>query len=404
MLLGTNQDQGQRYNRRVIFDLIRLHGSLARTDLARHAGLSYQAVSNMADDLIGNGLLTEVRKRSGRRGQPPVELSINPDGAFSLGFSFDQHTLRGALVDLAGAPRAEHETALRSAEPSVVLPAIVAMANELITAEHMPANRLYGLGLGMPGVSRDGRFVSPAPTSSHAWLASWADTPIVDTLQAELEIAVFTDNDAAAAAIGELLYGEGRRFSDFVYIYISDGIGSGLVLGRRPYRGAYGMAGELGHLVVDVNGRLCSCGRKGCLETYVSLSAARKQVLRSVTSRSPQTLVGLLKNRDPAMLEWVEEAGHMLRQAIVSVENFIDPDVVFVGGTIPQAILDALVDVVEPLPPRVSRTKQSGTPRLMKAKVGLGHATLGAAALPIFEETASNMFLLLKSGPLYSVA
>lgn len=105
-----------------------MHGSLARTDLARQAGLSYQAVSNITDGLLEGGLLSEVRKRSGRRGRPPVELSINPDGAFSLGFFFDQRTLRGALVDLAGAPRAELEAALRSPEPSVVLPAIAAMA------------------------------------------------------------------------------------------------------------------------------------------------------------------------------------------------------------------------------------------------------------------------------------
>ncbi len=397
MLLGTNQDQGQRYNRRVIFDLVRMHGSLARTDLARQAGLSYQAVSNITDGLLEGGLLSEVRKRSGRRGQPPVELSINPDGAFSLGFSFDQRTLRGALVDLAGAPRAELEAALRSPEPSVVLPAIAAMAGELIATEHMPADRLYGLGLGMPGVSRDGRFVSPAPNSSHAWLPSWADIPIVDTLRNELGIAVFTDNDAAAAAIGELLYGEGRHFSNFVYIYISDGIGSGLVLGRKPYRGATGIAGEVGHMVVDVDGRPCPCGRRGCLETYASLSAAREQVLSTSAGADPQTLVGLLHRRDPAMLRWVEEAGSMLRQAIVSVENFLDPEVVFIGGTVPQRILDALVDIVEPLPSRVSYAKRSGTPRLLKAKVGLGHATLGAAALPMFEETASDVSLLLKS-------
>ncbi len=87
----------------------------------------------------------------------------------------------------------------------------------------------------------------------------------------------------------------------------------------------------------------------------------------------------------------------MLRQAIVSVENFLDPEVVFIGGTVPQRILDALVDIVEPLPSRVSYAKRSGTPRLLKAKVGLGHATLGAAALPMFEETASDVSLLLKS-------
>ncbi len=397
MLIGTNQDQGQRYNRRVVFDLVRLHGSLSRTDLARRAGLSYQSVSNMADSLILDGLLTETRKRSGRRGQPPVELSVNPEGGFSLGFSFDQRVLRGALVDLAGNPRAEIETRLDTPHPATVLPAIAAAACELAFAEHATAERLLGLGLGMPGVSRQGRLISPAPHSAHAWLRSWVEVPIVDTLQKLTGIAVFTDNDASAAAIGELLYGEGRPFTDFMYIYISNGIGSGLILGRRPYRGANGLAGEFGHMTVEVDGRPCPCGRTGCLESYASLQAAWQQVNRPGDGDDPSVLVQRLAQRDPAMMQWIAEAGRMLRQAIVSVENFLDPQVVFIGGTIPQPILDALIEVIQPLPPRIATATASGVPRLIKAKVGLGPATLGAAALPMFEETASDISLLLKS-------
>ena len=396
MLTGTNQDQGQRYNRRVIFDLVRLYGPLGRTDIAKHAGLSYQSVSNIADLLLDDGLLIEIRKREGRRGQPPVELSINPDGAFSLGFSFDQRTLRGALVDLAGTPRAEVEIALASADPSLVLPAIADVAGRLIAADHAPRERLYGLGLGMPGVSRNGRLISPAPASSHTWLASWSDVFIVETLRAQLGIPVFTDNDAAAAAIGELLYGEGRRFSTFVYIYISDGIGSGLVLDRRPYRGAGGMAGELGHMVVDIDGPACPCGRRGCLEVYASLSAARRQVLGSSRVADPHVLKAALERRDPAMMSWITSAARMLRDAIVSIENVLDPNVVFIGGTIPQAILDALVAAIEPLPARVSIAAAPETPRLLKARVGLAHATLGAAALPMFDQTAADISILLK--------
>ena len=393
MLVGTNQDHGQRYNRRVVFDLVRRHGALSRADIARHAGLSYQSISNMADDLMGDGLLLETRRRVGRRGQPPVELSVNPDGAFSLGFSFDRHRLRGTLVDLGGTPRAEREIELDATLPSVVLPRIATLAGELIESGRVPADRFLGLGLSMPGLSRAGRLVSPGQRSSHPWLADWTDVPIIDALTERVGIPIFTDNDAAAAAIGELIHGEGRRFSHFVYVYISDGIGAGLIFDRRPYRGGGGMAGEFGHMAVGTGNRACLCGQKGCLESYASLNAACRRV------PGLSDAVGwadLLLRRDPDLITWVDEAGQALRRAITSVENLLDPEVVFIGGTISEPLLDALMAVITPLPPLIISGRGQGE-RLLRATTGLGPATLGAAALPIFAETASDLRMLLST-------
>jgi len=105
-------------------------------------------------------------------------------------------------------------------------------------------------------------------------------------------------------------------------------------------------------------------------------------VLSTWAGADPKILVDLLQRRDPATLRWIEEAGSMLRQAIVSVENFLDPEVVFIGGTVPQRILDALVDIVEPLPSRVSYAKQSGTPRLLESESGAWTRNAGGRSPP----------------------
>lgn len=396
MLAGTNQDGGQRYNRRVVFDLVRRHGALSRTDIARRVGLSYQTVSNITDGLLADGLLVEARKKVGRRGQPPVELSVNPEGAFSLGFSFDSHGLRGVLVDLGGTPRAERETSLASTHPDAVLPAIAGMVRALADAGPAPAERMLGLGLGMPGLSRAGRLVTPASRTAHGWLADWADTPTIETLARLVEMPIYTDNDASAAAIGELVHGEGRRLSNFVYVFISDGIGAGLVFDRRPYRGAGGLAGEFGHLAVARDGPPCPCGRRGCLETYASLTAARRQVPGAGDGAS---LERLLAEGDPALAAWIGEAGRALAGAIVSVENLLDPEAVFVGGTVADPLLDALLAAMEPLPARIA-TEPVGGPRVRRARAGLASAALGAAALPIFAETASDLDMLFNGGRL----
>ena len=172
--------------------------------------------------------------------------------------------------------------------------------------------------------------------------------------------------------------------------------GRRVMLNVRRYGGASGLAGEFGYLTVEAGGRPCPCGREGCLETYASLNSARQHVLCTSEAVDSAVLTTLLERRVARMLKWVEEAGYALRRAIVSIENLLDPEVVIIGGTIPAPVLDALMQVIEPLPSRIAVSGANDQPRLIQAKVGLGPATLGAAALPIFAETASDPSVLLK--------
>ena len=347
-------------------------------------------MSNITDNLVGDGLLVEARKRVGRRGQPPVELSVNPEGAFSLGFSFDTHSLRGVLVDLDGVARAERDRSLASTHPDSVLPTIAEMALDLVDTGPAPDGRMLGLGLGMPGLSPAGRLVTPPSRTAHGWLADWAATPTIEALGSLVGMPVYTDNDASAAAIGELVHGAGRHLSNFVYVYVSDGVGAGLVFDRRPYRGAGGLAGEFGHLTVARDGPSCPCGRRGCLEIYASLSAAQRWVPGAGDASS---LKRLLAEGDATLATWVAEAGRALASAIVSIENLLDPEAVFVGGTMPDPLLDALLAAMEPLPARIA-SGATGCTRVLRARSGLASAALGAAALPIFAETASDLDML----------
>ena len=154
------------------------------------------------------------------------------------------------------------------------------------------------------------------------------------------------------------------------------------------------MAGELGHMTVKPGGRACPCGGHGCLECYASLSAERREVLGEDAPADPAALVEALECRAPAMVEWLKRAGSLLRGTIVSLENLLDPDVIFIGGTLPKPILDALVERIEPLPPSVAQRHRTQSPRLIKAKVGLADAALGASALSTFEQTADLSSLL----------
>ena len=398
MFFGTNQDQGQHYNRRVVLETIRLYGSVSRADISRLAGLSYQSVSNMADTLVTAGLLVEERRRDGRRGQPPVNLSINPQGGFSVGVTFDQRRLVASLVDLAGVMRKSDEVEVDGASPALVLPQIKAVVCRLRRAARVPAKRIYGVGLVMPGLSRDGTLIGLEPGTTHRWLPQWTDVKVIAELERLLQLPVYTDNDAAAAAIGERLYGHGRSFQNFILIYLSAGVGAGIIVGGQPYRSRSGRSGELGHMVVVAGGRSCACGNRGCLERYASLSAAQS----ALTGRpegsdpvDPDEIAAAVQRGEPRMLTWLHEAAWGLSAAITSCENLLDPEATLIGGTLPDVVLDALIGQMTPLPRSVSSCRASDAPRLIRAPVGLAAAALGAASLPVFESTAADLSLLL---------
>jgi predicted NBD/HSP70 family sugar kinase len=399
MLLGTNQDQGQQFNRRVVLETVRAHGPLSRADITRRAGLSYQTVSNLAALLLDEGLLLEERRHDGRRGQPPVDLAINPGGAFSIGVSFDHRRLVAVLVDLAGKVRKATELPVPQAAPDTVLPLLRRAVADLMRTGRIARRLFYGVGLVMPGLSQRGALVGLEPTLAHPWLQHWHDPTLFSRLSWDINLPLWTDNDASAAAIGERLHGIGRRYENFLLVYIAAGIGAGIVIGGQPYRGRRGKAGEFGHLVVDVGGRPCPCGNRGCLERYASLSAAQSAVTgrpEGSEAVDPEMLENALAAGDPRLLGWLDQAAQCLSAAIVSVENILDPETVLVGGTAPVALLDALMARIEPLPRSLGSERDSGTPRLMRVEVGLRNAALGAAALPMFDSTSADRGLLLK--------
>src|ERR1700677_508223 len=131
-LFGTNLEHGQRYNRRVVLESVRLHGPLSRAEIARRTGLSAQTISNIMGQLKPADLILEHARQTGGRGQPPIDIEINPTGAYSFGISFDQSRLKVVALNLGGKVCGEIEFALTRSAPSILLPLIESAVNELI--------------------------------------------------------------------------------------------------------------------------------------------------------------------------------------------------------------------------------------------------------------------------------
>jgi predicted NBD/HSP70 family sugar kinase len=390
---GTNLEQAKSHNRRVVIEAIRTNGALSRAAIARLTALSSQTISNIVEELEAAGLLRPEASLKGARGQPAVPYSIDPDGGYSIGLQLDHQLAVGVVTDLSGTMRARIARNVDRPTPTEAMPLLAAISSDLIATSRLDRKKLLGIGMAMPGPFGVEGMTSVGPTA----LPGWQDFPVADELERLTGIAVTVENDATAAAIGERLYGVARKLGSFVYLFIGTGLGAGLFLDGHLYKGSRHNAGEIGHIIVQPDGLPCGCGKRGCLERYVSLRAAYDRLgLADPDHASPELLEDLLAKGDRRFEAWLAEAVEPLRQAIDIVEMALDPETVVLGGFMPLPVIEALASRLEPLHLSVSSTSARAAPRVMVGAAGKDTAVLGAAALPIFSETNPQFDVLQK--------
>lgn len=391
-LRGTNQEFGRPYNRRIVLETIRLHAPISRADIARRVGLSLQTVSNIVQEFEKLGFLVARREAPKGRGQPAIGLTIAPGGGFAVGLQLSAGSLKGILVDLAGQVRAQREVKLAASTPSVALPQMAAMVSELSAQQH--TGRVLGVGLVMPGPFNVDSMSFVGPTT----LEGWSSVPIVERLSSLTGLPAFLGGDSVAAALGEKMHGVGRTLDSFYYVYFGLGLGGGAVIEGQPFSGAWGNAGEFGHMPIVPDGQPCSCGNRGCLETYVSLHALRCCLEEAGIAGDTAELTALASARHPVLERWLDQAVPLLRRAINIVENLFDPQCVVLGGMLPQGLLEQIELRLHPLLPSVSNRVERSEPRLRLSALGSDSALHGAAVLALSGMLSPRFGLLFAGG------
>lgn len=372
---GTNLEYASQFNRRVVVEAIRLNGPVSRAELARLTRLSAQTVSNIVAELIGGGLVLQEGRRAGApgrptRGQPAIDLVLNPEGACTIGLAIEQDRMTSVLVTLGGAVRLRLEQRLERADPATILPLAVQAVAELERAAG--ATPLWGIGIAMPGPFE----VDAAGFSGPTTLSGWEGLAIAELFADRLDRPVLVERDAAAAARAEFLYGAGKPMRHFFYLHFGVGLGGAFVTDGHPLRGARGNAGEIG---------LIPAGDGAALENHVSLHALRGRLERA--GAMPEAIAD---PSHPVVAEWLGLAARELRRALRSVENLFDPQSILVGGRLPPSLLTGLLVALTPLDATVADRQARRFPRLTEAVLGADGQALGAAALPVYETLAPD--------------
>ncbi|WP_119388534.1 ROK family transcriptional regulator [Taklimakanibacter lacteus] len=357
-LRGTNQESGRPYNRRIVLETIRLHGPIARGEIARRVGLTVQTVSTIIRELELQDFIKGAREEPKGRGYPATALTLNPEGGFAIGANVSPIGVDVALINLAGDIIGQEGREIVNPDPDRAFAEIARIAAGLRRLR--PAGRMLGLGMAMPGPFDVEAMSFVGPTT----LQGWKDVPIAERLAAATGLPAFVGGDVASAALSERLYGAGRNLQEFYYLYLGVGTGGRLVHGGQVLRGARGNAGEIGHVPFIPDGEYCpSCGNRGCLERYLSVEAFDRR----------SKIVG----EDG----WIKEAAPLLRTAILAIENLFDPETIIFGGLAPEGVMKKLARAAEPLLPSVSERRDRKVPRFTLSITGKAALLRGAAAL-----------------------
>ncbi len=317
---------------RVLLDALASGGPATRAELSRITGLSRSAVTECAATLLHDGRIVEDAADPSGRGRPAGRLRIARPAGVVLGIDLGHAHVTAAVADADGVVLAERSAELDvDHSPGAALDLAGRLARAVLRTSGQPMSAVTGAAAGIPGPLDIRTQVVRAPTI----LADWIDIDPAVELRRRLRRPVIVANDADMGAVGERAFGAARSLDDFIYIKASHGVGAGVVLGGRIYRGATGIAGEIGHTQIPGADSWCRCGSRGCLETVVSIGRVRQQLAHVLANGGdPAPVVPPLAElaADSSAARVIADAGRTIGRVVADIVNCLNPAAVLLGG------------------------------------------------------------------------
>lgn len=375
MFAGANGSYIQAYNQRIVLHTIRLKGPVSRSDVARETGLTLPTVSTIVQGLIQKDLVLETGRRRVRRGKPPIDLAINPGGAYTVGLNLNRDSLSGVIIDLTGTVKHRVLYELNYPSPDEAFPLMHKAFHTLTAETGLETEQLWGVGVSFPGpLDRNSQSVNPPK------FPGWRGVPVVALLREEIRAPIILENNATAAAIGEQWYGVGKTIRNFFYVFFGIGLGAGIILDGHPYRGFGGNAGRFGNTIVRTEHSKVST----YLDDHVSLASLYAALAeQGVEVTGPSQFAQLLEQKHPGLMSWLDRAAACLAEPLANIENYFDPEAIVLGGRMGPSILGYLIDQLKTLLPTQQASRKPYQPPLLLAEAGEEAAALGAATLPL---------------------
>jgi glucokinase-like ROK family protein len=346
MLKNQTADQGsvRKVNTSLVLNALRLHAPISRAELAVITKLNRSTISNIINVLIDDGLVHEIETMESKIGRPGIALMLKPEGGAVIGVEIGVGFISVILTDFVANILWRELTEFSPSKPQIE---IIAKAEKSIDQAISFAEkrhlRLLGIGLGVPGlvnVQRGELLFAPN--------LGWRDIPLRLMWNQRFHLPLYVENEANLGALGEYYFGVGREVDNFIFLSSGVGLGGGIIIDGKLFKGGRGFAGEIGHIQRDPHGEVCGCGRTGCWETQVGPRAVLQRVRRSIEKDPGNTLakyaesdlenltfkqvVDCALQGDKLCLTALQEVGKNLGAGIADLANILNPQMVVIGG------------------------------------------------------------------------
>ena len=353
-------------NHSLILRYIKIDGPISRIDLAKKTGLNPSTISRAIKTLEDLNLVTELSIGESQGGRRPVLLGLDNNKYHIVGVDIGATKITAVVVDLAGKVKIEYQYEIKSMQNGIIdlsMEDVNKCISKVINDFSKKTNdkKIIGIGVGLHGmVDKDQGISIFAPNFG------WRNVEIADLIENKFNLNTVVDNDVRAMALGEYWFGAAQNIHNFITLNIGYGIGSGIMIDGRLYRGSHSMAGEVGHTTVDEDGPYCNCGNYGCLEVLASGPAIAKEA-RKLIKRGRKSIISELVDNDlnkidgETVFEAAEKddllsqqvfqrAGSYLGIGISNMVNIIDPELLILGGGVSNAqeyLIDNLKGVLK---------------------------------------------------------
>jgi len=339
-----------KINVSIIFNYLRENGPISRAKISRGLGISAPAVSRVVDKLIKDGYVIETEKLKTAGGKRPTLLEINSGRGYVLGIDLGRERMRAALANFNGKIVEKH-LGFKILDSKDIKSTLINEISKILSSnkgsrQKLKAAELKVMCIAIPADvdTRSGKIIS-APL-----YGNWRDLNLKDSITGKFNIPVFIDNNVNLAALAEKNYGEGKSFTDVVFVEISNGIGAGIIIDSHLLRGSHGSAGEIGFTIINSENLGFKAKNKGFLEKFASVRSIKKKAIEAISKGRKTSIVDIVKNDinkiEPSVVcraaiagdmlanEIIEEMVKFLSIAIINLILILNPQIIILGGDI----------------------------------------------------------------------
>ncbi len=357
-MITGDQEKVRKINRSLVLNTLRLHAPVSRAQVANYTGLTRGTVSNIVNVLIDDGLVFEDKLEDSKIGRPSILLGLRPDGGAVIGVEIGVDFISVLLTNFVAETLWEVrvETPPSQSQTEIINQAEHYIDQALSIAKEQELRSL-GIGVGLPGLvnSRQGNLIV-APN------LRWKNVPLRLIWNQRFHLPVYIENEANLAALGEYYFGVARNVDNFICLTSGFGLGGGIMIDGRLFRGGHGYGGEIGHIQRDPQGEQCGCGRIGCWETQVGPRAVLQRVKKEFQTHHDQSLldacsgdlnkltfeivVQFASNGNTICRKAIEEVAVNLGVGIADLVNIFNPNLVVIGGAF-ISVKDIMRSIIE---------------------------------------------------------